>query len=43
MTGQPRHTITIIAGDEVAEVNLFVILLIEKVDNFFITAVNVVE
>ena len=31
------------AGSEVAEVNLCVILLIERVDDFFITAVNVVE
>ena len=33
----------ITAGLEVAEVNLCVILLIESVDDFFITAVNVVE
>ena len=43
MTGHPVGTITINAGAEVAEVNLCVILLIENVDDFFITAVNVVE
>ena len=36
-------TITIIAGAEVAEVNLCVILLIERVKDFFITAVNIVK
>ena len=44
MTGHPIDTIGFInAGVEVAEVNLCVILLIERVEDFFITAVNVVK